>query len=219
MASKICKAYLGLRSTDYNGINNQANLFLDNFYKESEIYPQPPKSEAFFRAQYQRSKDATIAAIKGSSADKALRNQECAATYWIMEQELIPYINSLYSGNRTLLERSGAKVTDDPCPVPPPDRPIILKVVKGPEPNTIKIFPVRGINSKQKRRARIRYRIFMFLNEDDPVGKEIGSTFSSIDLIGRDVPFDVYHYFAINGMNTGGTSPLSEKVRFLLSPY
>ncbi len=217
MASRVSTAVLGIIETDYNGINRQAAVFLDKLYKETEIYPDPRRTEAFFRAQYERSLAATAAAKGGRGIDYATRNTECAKTYRLMQDEIIPYINSLYAGNRAYLERSGAKIKSDPTPVPPPDQPVILRIVKSTEPNTAKVYLVRGINSKQKRRSRIFYRILMYPDAEVLKGEEIGSTWSSINLIGQNIPVDEYVYISVIAMNSGGSSLPSERRKFFLS--
>jgi hypothetical protein len=134
----------------------------------------------------------------------------------MMSEKLIPYINGLYAGNRPSLEASGAPSGAEPSPVPAPDQPTISKVVAGPEPHSVKICLVRGVNSSLKKRSRSLYRIIMFEKEDDAKGVEIGSSTNSRKLIGYDVPENVTRYYAVVAQNTGGSSPLSSKVKFYI---
>jgi hypothetical protein len=217
MGARLCKAVLDLRLSDFDGINNQGKLFLDHFFKETILYPHPYVSESDFRAQWIRSLEATAAAMGGSKLQRSIRNSESRKLHAMMSGKVLPYINSLYRGKREKIEKAGAKVSADPSPVPAPDQPIIKKIERGPEPNTIKVYLVRGINSKQKRRSRMIYRIYMYQHIDDIESKEIGSTYSSINLVGEDVPYDAYFYISVEAKNANGTSPLAEKVRFWMS--
>jgi hypothetical protein len=219
MGARRCKAVLDLRLSDFDGINNQGKLFLDHFYKETILYPHPYVSEADFRAQWRKSLEATAAAIEGSKLERTVRNTESRKLHAMMSGKVIPNINSLYSGNREKIEKAGAKVSSDPSPVPPPDQPIIQRIERGPEPNTIKVYLVRGINSKQKRRSRIAYHIFMYQHIDDMEDRNIGSTYSSINLIGKGVPYEEFFYISVEAKNANGTSPPAERVRFWLSPF
>jgi hypothetical protein len=219
MAKRVCVAILGLRNTDYDDIVKQAGVFLEKFYQEIVLYPNPLIPEIEFREQYEKARKASTAAVKGSSSDKATHKQECAILYKWMQDKLIEYINSLYAGNRPLLERSGAKIKSDPTPVPPPDQPIIKRIERGPEPNSVKIFLVRGINSKQKRRSRLCYFILMYKDMEVRTGIEVGSSWSSINLIGYDVPDNEYLYFAVRASNSSGSSLPSSRVKYFLSYY
>jgi hypothetical protein len=219
MGARLCKAVLDLAVTDFDGINKQARLFLDNLYKEKVLYPDPWVSEKDFSEQAVRSAEATVAAIGAGKKERAKRNMECRKTHWLMANKLILYINSLYKGDRVKIEKSGAKISADYSPVPPPDKPIIKEVKRGPLPNTVKIYLCRGINSKQKRRSRISYRIFMHLNTDDIQGTEVGTTYSSTNLIGEKIPYDTYLYYSVVASSSNGSSSPSEMVRFWLSPY
>jgi hypothetical protein len=217
MASRKCKAYLGLAVTDFQGIINMANRFLDFLYKETILFVDPIISKADFALQTKLAAEATQYAIRGSIKDRSKRNTECKILHRMMTQKLLPYINRLYAGNRPYIERSGAKCTGDPSPVPPPDTPIIMKIEKGTLPNSVKIFLVRGINSKQKRRSRIFYRIIMFENEEATKGLEVGATYNSTELIGKDIPILVYRYYAVKASNSNGSSLPSKKERFFLT--
>jgi hypothetical protein len=172
MAKKICKAILDLSPNDFNGINDQAKLFLDGLYTETTLYATPPVTLTEFKDQYDKSYKATVAAIEGGKHERSIRDKECAMTHWMMGEKLIPYINGLYVDNRPLLEKSGAKTSSDPTPVPPPNPPNISRLENGPEPKSVKVFLVRGVKSNLKKRSRILYRIFMFEKEEDAI--EIG---------------------------------------------
>jgi hypothetical protein len=217
MASRKCKAYLGLAATDFQGIIIMANRFLDFLYKETILFVDPIISKTDFALQIKLASDAVQYAIRGSIKDRSKRNAECKILHRMMTQKLLPYINRLYAGNCPYIERSGAKCTGDPTPVLPPDTPIIMKIEKGTLPNSVKVFLVRGINSKQKRRSRIFYRIFMFENESDTKRLEVGSTYNSTDLIGKDIPTMVYRYYAVAASNSNGSSLPSKRERFFLT--
>ena len=216
MATKICKAVLNLDPNDWDGINKQGEKFLDNLYVHPAEYPDPPITEEEFKAQVTTSKQDTVAAVEGSKHDRSNREAEGTKLYDMMSYKLIPYINTLYIGNRTKIELSGAKTSVDPTPVPRPDAPIIKKIIKGPEPNTVQIKLVRGINPELKRRSRIENRIFMFEKEDDAVGEEVGCSFNSNKLIGHNIPENVARYYLVIAYNTGGVSDPSDKVKFYL---
>jgi hypothetical protein len=218
MSEKIPKAVLDLEPNDWDGINNQGRRFLDGLYNRVDLYAEPPIKQIDFKALVETSEAATTAAIEGSKHDRTVRKTESRKLYNAMGLQLIPYINTLYSGNRTNLEASGAKTSVDPSPVPRPDTPQISRVVKGPDPNTVKIYLVRGVNSGLKRRSKTEYRIFMFEKEEDLEGKDVGSSFNSNNLIGRGIPYNVYKFFAVKAYNTGGASELSSKVKYFLLP-
>jgi hypothetical protein len=218
MSQKISKAVLDLEPNDWDGINNQGRRFLEGLYKQAILYPTPPIAVDDFTARVEASEAATTAAIEGSKHDRTVRKTAAKALYDAMALQLIPYINIKWSGNRSNLEASGAKTSTDPSPVPSPNTPQISRVAKGPDPNMVKIYLVRGVNSELKKRAKIEYTIFMFVNEDDPEGKEVGSSFNSNKLFGKGIPNSVYRYFAVQAKNTGGTSDLSSKYKFFLLP-
>ena len=217
MSTKICKAILDLRPDDWDGIHNQGEVFLSHLYVETILYPTPIIAEVDFKALVTAAGEALTEAIKGDDADKALREETGEKLYTAMGQKLIPYINGLWSGNKVNLEKSGAKVSADPSPVPPPDTPTIKKIVPGPEPASVKVCLIRGINSTLKKRSRTLYRVFMFEKEDDAKGVEVGSSYNSNKLYGYDIPLSVYRYYGVSAQNSGGTSPLSSKTKFYLS--
>jgi hypothetical protein len=217
MSSKIAKAILDLSPTDWKGILTQGKLFLSHLYVETTLYPTPIIAEADFKPLVENADKAMVAAENGGDIEMANREEMCGKLLEAMGQKLIPYINGLWAGNRTNLEKSGAKVSALPSPVPPPDQPVIKKIVRGPEAGSVKIYLVRGVNSSLKKRSRTEYRIFMFEKEEDTKGIEIGDTTNSTKLIGYDVPESVYRYFSVRAKNTGGSSLLASKVRFFLS--
>lgn len=116
------------------------------------------------------------------------------------------------------LEKSGAKISAERSKVPPPDQPIISKIVNGPESGSIKIYLVRGKKSADKKRSKKQYFIFMFEKEDDVKGVEVGKSWDSRYLYGYDIPFSVYRYFGVRAENSGGSSLLSSKVKYYLLP-
>ena len=65
---------------------------------------------------------------------------------------------------------------------------------------------------------RLSRGIFMFVNEDDLEGKDVGSSFNSNDLIGRGIPYSVYRYYGVKAYSSGGSSELSSKVKYFLLP-
>jgi hypothetical protein len=218
MSDKISKAILDLKANDWDGINNQGRRFLEGMYKRIDIYPTPPIAKDAFTLLVETSEAATTAAIEGSKHDRTERKTEGTILYKAMSLQLIPYINTLWSGNRSNLEASGAKTSVFPSPVPRPDPPQISRVAKGPEPNTVKVYLVRGVNSGLKKRSRTEYRIFMFVNEDDLEGKDVGSSFNSTKLFGSGIPNNVIRYYGVIAKNSGGTSDLSSKAKFYLLP-
>jgi len=216
MSAKTCKAILDLLPTDYYGIIRQAVRFKDGLYMEATLYASPPITQTDFKDQYVISDQAATAAIEGGKHERSVRNTECAKLLEMMSGKLIPYINSLYTGNRPALEKSGARTSAEPSPVPPPEQPNISRVARGPEVNSVKVSLVRGVKSTLKKRSRTLYRIFMFEKEDDAKGIEIGSSSNSHKLYGFDVPENVNRYYAVMAQNTGGVSPLSSKVKYYL---
>jgi hypothetical protein len=218
MADYLVKAILDLDRDDHDGIYNQGGVFLEGLYKETTIYVTPIIAKDEFTLLVTDMGNAKIAAEGGSDVDKAVLLECSDKLFNAMSDKLIPYINSLWKGNRVNIEKSGAKVSAEPSKVPPPDQPVISRIVRGPESGSIKIYLVRGVKSSVKKRSKKLYRIFMFEKEDDVNGIEIGSTFDSRKLIGYDVPASVYRYFGVRAENSGGSSLLSSKVKFFLLP-
>lgn len=218
MSSKICKAILDLSPNDWNGVHTQGETFLSHLYVETTLYPSPVVTEADFKILVKDAGDAILAAEKGDDVAKANRLATCIILHTAMQDKLISYINSLWKGNRVNLEKSGAKISAEPTPVPPPDQPVIKKIEHGPVFGSVKIYLVRGVNSTLKKRSRTLYRIFMFEKEEDIKGVEIGSTYNSNKLYGYEVPVSEYRYFSVVAQNSGGSSLLASKVRFFLTP-
>ena len=218
MGTKICKAIMDVDPTDYDGINNLGKRLLEYLYKELTLYAVPPITQADFKVQLDKSELATSNAIEGSKLDKSIRNEEGGVLYGMMNGKLLPYVNGLYMGNRPNLEKSGFKTSSDPTPVPPPDQPVISRLVRGPEAATVKVYLVRGVNSELKKRSKKLYHLMMFEREEDMVGKEVGKSFDSRNLIGYGVPEGAYRFFAVYAENSGGVSILSSKVKFYLIP-
>jgi hypothetical protein len=218
MADYLVKAILDLDRDDDDGIFNQGEVFLDKLYKETTIYVTPiiPKDE--FTLLVTDMGNAKVAAEGGSDVDKAVLLECSDKLFNAMSDKLIPYINSLWKGNRVNIEKSGAKVSAEPSKVPPPDQPVISRIVRGPQSGSIKIYLVRGVKSSQKKRSKKEYHIYMFVNENDAVGTEIGSSWDSRYLFGYGVPESVYRYFGVRAENSNGSSLLSSKVKFFLLP-
>jgi hypothetical protein len=216
MSSKICKAILDLRPDDWEGTYNQGNTFLTHLYVENVIYATPIIAKDDFTKMVEDAGKAITDANKGDDTEKAIREDLCRELHYAMGKKLIPYINGLWIGNLTNLEKSGAKVSADSSPVPPPDQPVINRIGRGPIAGSVKISLVRGVNSTLKRRSRTLYRVFMFEKEDDVKGTEVGSTYNSNKLYGYEVPESVNRYFSVQAQNSGGYSLLASKVKYYL---
>jgi hypothetical protein len=216
MATKIVTAILSLSVNDFDGIYKQGNRFLDQLYSETTLYPTPPVIQADFKAQVDAVGVAITDAAGRGKTEMDNRKDSCKALHKVMGKKLIPYINLCWAGNLINLDKSGAKTSAEPTPVPAPDQPNISTIVRGPDPGSVKIKLVRGVNSSLKKRSKTEYRIFMFEKEEDTKGTEIGSSSNSYKLIGYDVPENAARYFGVISKNTGGFSPLSSKVKFYL---
>jgi hypothetical protein len=218
MADYVCKAILDLDENDHDGILDQGDVFLLRLYTELVLYPTPviPKDE--FTLLVDNMRTAKTEAEGGSDVQKSTLLACSSNLFDAMSDKLIPYINSLWKGNRVNIEKSGAKVSAEPSMVPPPDQPVISRIVRGPQPGSIKVYLVRGVKSSQKKRSKKEYHIYMFVNENDTVGIEVGTSWDSRYLFGYGVPESVYRYFAVRAENSNGSSLLSSKVRFFLLP-
>jgi hypothetical protein len=217
MLDDNCKAILDLKNDDHEGVYLQGTVFVAKLYLETILYPSPIIPELDFKVLVKNSGDCNTAAEKGGDVEIAAQIAATITLHKAMGDKLIPYINSLWKGNRVNLEKSGAKISAERSKVPPPETPVISRVVRGPVTGSIKIYLMRGVKSSQKKRSKKQYRIFMFEKEDDTKGIEIGSAFDSRKLIGYDVPESVYRYFSVRAENSGGSSLLASKVRFFLS--
>jgi hypothetical protein len=211
-------AILDLLATDCDGNLKQGNVFLTKLYQETVLYPTPTVTLTIFKGYVQDSADAITAAEKGGDVEIATRTQTTLTLHNAMSDKLIPYINSMWKGNRVNLEKSGAKISAVPSKVPPPDQPVIKKIVAGTEEGSVKIFLVRGIKSTDKKRSKKQYRIIMFENENDVKGVEVGSSWDSRKLYAYGVPYSVYRYFGVRAENSGGSSLLSIKGKYFLLP-
>lgn len=218
MADDNCKAILDLKNDDHEGVYLQGTVFLAKLYVETTLYPSPIVPEVDFKALVKDCGDCNTAAEKGGDAEIAAQIAATLSLHKAMGKKLIPYINSLWEGNRLNLEKSGAKISAERSKVPPPEQPVISRIVRGPEAGSIKIYLVRGVNSSQKKRSKKQYRIFMFEKDDDTKGTDIGGSWDSRYLIGYGVPESVYRYFSVRVENSGGSSLLASKVRFFLLP-
>jgi hypothetical protein len=218
MADNAIKAILDLLETDHDGIYNQGGVFLEKLYKETILYATPIIDKDAFTKLVEDMGKAKVAAEGGSDVDKATLLECSGKLFRAMGDKLIPYINSLWKGNRVNIEKSGAKLSAERSKVPPPDQPVINRIVRGPESGSIKIYLVRGTKSSQKKRSKKEYRIYMFVNENDATGTEIGNTFDSRKLIGYGVPESVYRFFSVRAENSNGSSLLASKVKYFLLP-
>jgi hypothetical protein len=217
MASKFCVAIMGVKVSDHDGINKSGHNYLDGMYKLPLIYTDIPLDVDAFRAMVTASEEATAAAEKGDPLAIVLRNKLSKTVYSTIKVKFLPYLNDKFPGDRPAIEKAGANTSAEPTPVPPPDQPIISKIVNGPVAGSIKVKLVRGKNSKLKRRSTTDYRIFMFAKPDDKMGKEIGDATDSRYLYGYDVTLDVYVWISVRAKNSGGSSLLASKVRYFLS--
>ncbi len=218
MSDENCKAILDLLPTDFDGVYKQGGVFINTLYVETTLYATPIITEADFKPLVKDLGDANLAVANGGDVEKAIQMAASIKLHKAMGDKLIPYINSLWKGNRVNLEKSGAKISAEPKKVPPPDQPIIDRIVKGPVAGSLKVYLVRGKKSTLKKRSKKHYRIFMFEKEEDIKGVEVGDTFDSRTLFAYDVPASVYRFYAVRAENSGGSSLLSSKVKYFLLP-
>ncbi len=209
-------AIVGLKVTDHDGINKSGHNYLDGMYALPLVYDDPPMEEAEYKALVLTSDDLTAKAKKGDTLSKTKRNDASKKVFDVIKFKFCPYLNNKFPGNKAMFEQAGANVSAEPVPVPPPDQPIISKIVRGPEEGSIKVNLVRGKNSKLKKRSTTEYIVYLFAKPDDKTGKEIGDSTDSRKLYGYGVTADVYVWIAVRAKNSGGSSLLSEKTKFFL---
>ncbi len=208
---------MGVTETDYDGINALGQNILDGAYKSPLVFADMPVTENVFKDLVTTSFNATAAAKHGGTLAITLRNNASKKLYNCIKIKILAYLNDKFAGEKAMFELAGTNVSADPTPVPPPDQPKISKVVRGSESGTVKVVLVRGKNSKLKKRSRTDYRVFMFAKPDDKTGKEIGDSTDSRFLFGYDVPEDTYVWIAVRAKNSGGSSLMSDKVKFFLA--
>ena len=217
MSNRVCVAVLNLNKNDHDGINNQAKNFIEGLYVETVLYADPPIQLADFKNQYDASIQATALAADGGKKAIAKRNKESGLLLDMMADKLIIYINGLYKGNRENLGKSGAPVSEDPSPHPRPEKQVIKRIDKGPEPKSAKVFLVMGQGESKKKNENRTYILYVFEAEDAVTPVKVFHFTSMRKLVAIGITVMTAFWYAVTAQNAGGESDLSDKVRFVLT--
>ena len=217
MATKYKPTLGGLARTDYNGVNNQAGLFLQNMYEFPLIFVGPKPAKVDFQAQYDLSVPATENAITGGPHEKSIRNSENGALLDMMTDEIIPYLVPICGGNKVMIEKSGAIASRDRTKQTVFAKPVIDKIIKGSDPKTVKVNLVKGKGEAKLKKGSKIYLLYIFAAIDSPAPKETITSTNSFKLFAKNVPLLTEQFYAVAIQNSAGTSEPSNRIGFTLA--
>jgi len=217
MPKRKCKAALNLKRTDYDGVNNQAGRIEKGMYGRPDLYVTPPITNGDFSTMYKTSILSTSAAKTGGPTAKTTRNIDNGVLYDAMEDQLIPYINGLYTDNKENIEAAGVDAVDETEPQGVPEKVGVKEVVKGTDPHTVKVVPTRLGGSKKLKRSIKYFTVYVYddPNLETPVSK-VQFT-NSRKLIITNVVFAKAFWYALQASNASGDSELSGRTKFTLN--
>ena len=217
MATKYKPTLGGITRTDYNGVNNQAGLFLQNMYELPLIFVGPKPAKVDFKAQYDLSITATDNAITGGPHEKSIRNAENGALLDMMTDEVIPYLVPICGGDKVMIEKSGAIASRDKTKHTIIAKPVIDKIVKGSEPKSIKVNLVKGKGETKLKKGAKVFILYVFAAIDSASPKDTFTSTSSYKLFGKNIPLLVEQFYAVAIQNAAGTSEPSNRIGFTLT--
>ena len=217
MAAKYKPTLGGVSRTDYNGVNNQAGLFLQNMYEFPLIFVGPKPIKADFKAQYDLSITATDNAITGGPHERSIRNAENGALFDMMTDEVIPYLVPICGGDKVMIEKSGAIPSRDKAKQTVFAKPVIQKVVRGTDAKTVKVNLVKGTGEAKLKRGSKMYLLYVYAAIDSPSPKETITCTSSFKLLAKNVTVLVEQFYAVAIQNSAGISEPSNRIGFTLT--
>ena len=217
MATKYKPTLGGVTRTDYNGVNNQAGLFLQNMYELPLIFVGPKPAKVDFKAQYDLSITATDNAITGGPHEKSIRNAENGALLDMMTDEVIPYLVPICGGDKVMIEKSGAIASRDKTKQTVFPKPVISKVMRGTEAKTVKVIMVKGKGETKLKKGSKLYLLYIYAAIDSPSPKETITCTSSFKLIAKNVTALVEQFYAVAIQNSAGISEPSNRIGFTLT--
>lgn len=113
---------------------------------------------------------------------------------------LVKYVNDIAKGDKYLVSLSGYDVNEENEPLPVPAQPLLKRLEKGSEENTVKAFIEPDKNAKI-------YKLEVTETPDDEKSwRSIADTTNSKKLIARNVPKDKKLYYRISAGNSAGWS-------------
>ena len=218
MSTLKCKPTLGgLVKTDYNGVNNQAGLFILKMYELPLVFVSPKPTKAAFKAQYDLSISATENAITGGPIERSSRTKENGILLDMMTDEVLPYLVPVCGGDKVMIESSGAIASHDKTKQTVFAKPIINKLVRGTEAKTVKVIMVKGKGETKLKRGSKMYLLYIFAAFDSPSPKETITCTSSFKLLAKNVTVLVEQFYSVAIQNSAGISEPSNRIGYTLT--
>ena len=218
MAAKVFMAITGCSKGEHQKIINLGGALLTNLYDEyDDKFTTPKITKTDFKAQYDILVAANAKAIlTGAKLDITDRDNQSDIFYDMINDQMKPYINGLYKGNKTNLEKSGMPVSKEPAPHVALDALSVKKAVKGKETNTVKFYLNKLVWPKDQLPESLIFFVYVTTDPDKTDDlKLVCKTTSSRKLIAPNDKVGVYLYYYLTAQNSAGESPLSERVRFM----
>jgi len=218
MAKKVYTAIMGFPSWKYEETINLGGSIYNNIYNTyADSFPNPTIEESVFKEQYKICLEAQAKAIfSGSKLEITYRNEQVKIFYYMMSDDLKPYVNRLYKGDKTNLERSAFHISKRPAARSIPCTPSGKRVINGPYPNSVKIMLNKLEWPKGQGREVLFFFVYMTSDPDSTDNlKMVCKTFNSQELIVENVPRGVDMYYYVTAQNTAGESELSQRIKYM----
>ncbi len=139
MTKRISTAVLHLNgSKNAAAVHALAVKVFQEMTNNSVTFPGPPFPLVDLQAAIAQLEVLMGEAATGNHQKVEDRNQQSAKVYNML-RSLAGYVNSIAQGDRNIVLLSGFDASDDPSPVPIPDKIIIRRVDRGETPHSAKI--------------------------------------------------------------------------------
>ena len=220
MATKVYVAIIGCSKEEYEVINTVAQSVNDNLYGTwKSLFVDPPVEADAFLEQKDKSVAAQSKAVEfGGKLDISDRNDQSGLLFDMLNVELKPYVNKLYRGNKTNLEKSGLRVSKEPLPHARPFAPSCKSVKNGLEANTVKFYLNKLVFPPGQGSERLTFMVYMATDPESLENvKEVCKTTNSRKLIAKNVTRGVDRYYYLTAINAAGESDYSERIKYMMN--
>jgi hypothetical protein len=211
----VPKLILNVKPTEFNNVSFRSHQVEENgMYANLLKFPNIPEDKTEYSNDLVKF-DGYILSAEGNTKNKEKRDEYSYIMYDKLNNNL-KYAKLVCGTNLEMMQLTGYEHTLPPEPAQLPETRETKKVVQLKEAGSIRFILEPATGSKKSRRQQKTYFIKIFASE---TAKEytIGcTTTNSRELIVKNVPEGVSHFYHIVIQNTAGINELAGKTRYNL---